>query len=256
MEKPGTLLREDGQTIAFLRHDPTQPAGPTGILWLGGFKSDMTGTKASALHEWALGASRGFLRFDYFAHGQSSGDFEQGTISRWRADALAVLDQLTQGPLILVGSSMGGWLALLVALARPDRIKGLVLIAPAPDFTQELMWKSFSPAIQNEIMTRGAYLRPSEYGEEPYAITRSLIEDGRNHLLLDAPINIDLPIRILQGMADADVPWRHATRLVEALTSRDVTLHLSKAGDHRLSAPEDLRRLTAEIETLINQVEA
>lgn len=256
MDKPGKLLRDDGQTLAFLRHDPALPAGSTGILWLGGFKSDMTGTKASAVHEWALGASRSFLRFDYFAHGLSSGDFEQGTISRWRADALVALDQLTQGPQILVGSSMGGWLALLVALARPDRIKGLILIAPAPDFTQELMWKGFSAEIQNEIMTRGHYLRPSEYGEAPYAITRGLIEDGRAHLLLDAPININLPVCILQGMADADVPWRHAARLVEALTSRDVTLHLSKDGDHRLSTPQDIERLTQEIEKLLCRIEA
>lgn len=255
MDKPGKRLRDNGETLAYLRHEPKRPAGPTGIMWLGGFKSDMTGTKASALNDWAQRADRPFLRFDYFGHGLSSGDFAKGTISRWRADALDAFDHLTQGPQILVGSSMGGWIALLVAMARPERIKGLVLIAPAPDFTQELMWKSFSPEIRQEIMTRGAYLRPSAHDEAPYAITRDLIEDGRQHLLLGAPIEIGLPVRILQGMADADVPWSHAARLVEALTSRDVTLHLSKDGDHRLSTPQDIERLTQEIGNLLRQIE-
>jgi len=245
-----------GEELAFLADAPARPAGPTALTWLGGFKSDMTGTKALALSTWARTNGRHLLRFDYYAHGASSGDFRKATVGRWLEDALAVIDTLAEGPQILVGSSMGGWVALLAALARPERVKGLVLIAPAPDFTQELMWAGFSDDIKSTLARDGIYRAPSEYDIEPYEITMRLIEEGRNHLILGKPIALDMPVRILQGMKDADVPWQHAMRLVEALTGADVTIHLSKEGDHRLSTPADIARLTQTIETLIAEIEA
>ncbi|HAC60284.1 MAG TPA: alpha/beta hydrolase [Rhodobiaceae bacterium] len=245
-----------GEELAYLIEAPADPAGPTGLTWLGGFKSDMTGTKAEALAAWARGAGRHFLRFDYYAHGQSSGDFRKATIGRWLEDALAAIDALAVGPQILIGSSMGGWMALLAALARPECVKGLVLIAPAPDFTEELMWKGFSDEIRETLMRDGIYSEPSDYSDEPYEITMKLIEEGRNHLILDAPIPVACPVRILQGMKDPDVPWAHAMRLVDALTSENVTINLSKSGDHRLSAPDDIARLVQTVEMLIGEIEA
>ena len=245
-----------GETLACLIDAPATPAGPTGLTWLGGFKSEMTGTKASALSDWAQAAGRHLLRFDYYAHGASSGDFRKATVGRWLDDALAAIDTLAQGPQILVGSSMGGWVALLAALARPARVKGLVLIAPAPDFTQELMWEGFSDDIRDTLRRDGIYRAPSEYDAEPYEITMRLIEEGRNHLILDKPIPLAMPVRILQGMKDPDVPWQHAMRLVEALTSADVTIGLSKEGDHRLSTPADIARLQQTIESLLAEIEA
>ncbi|MEQ8282065.1 MAG: alpha/beta hydrolase [Parvibaculum sp.] len=245
-----------GESLACLIDTPARVAGPTGLTWLGGFKSDMAGTKAEALGAWAQAAGRHLLRFDYYAHGASSGDFRKATVGRWLDDALAAIDALAAGPQVLVGSSMGGWIALLAALARPGRVKGLMLIAPAPDFTQELMWKGFSDEIRATLERDGIYRAPSEYDAEPYEITMRLIEEGRNHLLLDKPIPLDMPVRILQGMKDADVPWQHAMRLVEALTGADVTIHLSKHGDHRLSTPADIARLTQTIETLLSEIES
>lgn len=250
-ERSGKLARPDGESLAYILDIPATPAGPTGLVWLGGFKSDMTGTKARALADWAAAHGRALLRFDYFAHGASSGAFAEATVGRWLDDALAAFDQLTTGPQVLVGSSMGGWIALLVALARPERVKALTLIAPAPDFTEELMWKGFSDEVRAALLADGVYRRPSEYDDEPYEITMRLIEEGRAHLLLGQPIPLTLPVRILQGMADPDVPWTHAMRLVEALASADVTIHLSKTGDHRLSTPGDIARLTRTIETLL-----
>ncbi len=239
-----TLVRRDGGRIAFCRHCGDGP----GIVWLGGFKSDMTGTKAQALGAWARAQGRAFVSFDYFGHGASDGDFRDGTVTRWRDDSLEVLDRLTEGPQILVGSSMGGWLALLAALARPERVAGLLLIAPATDFTQELLWKSYSDDIRRRITEQGEYLWPSLYDAEPYPITRGLIEDGRRHLLLGGPTPIACPVRIVQGMADPDVPWPHAMRLLNAL-GPDTEITLVKSGDHRLSKPHEialiLRQLTA-----------
>lgn len=245
-----------GEELAYLIEAPERPAGPIGLTWLGGFKSDMTGTKAEALAAWARGADRLFLRFDYYAHGQSSGEFRKATIGRWREDALAAIDALAEGPQILIGSSMGGWMALLAALARPERVKGLVLIAPAPDFTEELMWKGFAEEIKETLTCDGIYREPSDYSDEPYEITMKLIEEGRNHLILDAPIPLTCPVRILQGMKDPDVPWAHAMRLVDALQSTDVTINLSKSGDHRLSTPDDIARLVQVVETLLGELEA
>lgn len=243
-ETNGFLERPDGERVAWRKVDG---AGPT-VVWLGGFKSDMTGTKAQALAEWALAHGRGYVRFDYFGHGESSGDFRDGTISRWREDSLAVLDDLTDGPLVLVGSSMGGWMACLAAMARPRRVKAMVLIAPAPDFTEKLM-KPEIPAGGIATLARdGVWLRPSAYGE-PYPITRALLEDGARWSILGGePIPIEVPVRILQGGADPDVPWPHALELANSLKGDDVVFTLIRPGDHRLSRPEDLARLIAAVE--------
>jgi pimeloyl-ACP methyl ester carboxylesterase len=245
-EQAGFLDRGDGERVAWRR---VEGVGPT-VVWLGGFMSDMAGTKAQALADWALGSGRAFLRFDYLGHGESSGAFRDGTISRWREDALAALEALTDGPLVLVGSSMGGWIGLLLARARPNRVAGFIGLAPAPDFTEKLMWPAFDAAQRATILDRGVLHLPSQYGE-PTPITRALIEDGRHHTLLDAPIPLTCPVRILQGMEDPDVPWSHALKLVEALQSRDVRLHLIKDGDHRLSRPEDLLLLGETLEALL-----
>lgn len=248
MKSPSILNRPDGETIAY--HKTVAEREP-GIIWLGGFKSDMEGTKALALEEWADATGRSYLRFDYFGHGLSSGSFERGTVTRWRDDVLAVLDVLTTGPQILVGSSMGGWMSLLASLARPARIAGLVLIAPAPDFTQA-MWQGFSPDIRAQLKAGQPYARPSAYDEQPYMITPELIEDGKKHLLLHTDIKIDVPVRILHGMQDPDVPWERSLQLVDRLTSKDVVTSFIKSGDHRLSSEQDIARLTQTLDTLID----
>lgn len=247
------LSRPDNEKIAYLQE---KAAGTSvGVTWLGGFKSDMTGTKATALADWARNRGRSYTRFDYFGHGQSSGEFVDGTISRWRDDALAVLDRLCTGPQILVGSSMGAWIALLAALARPEQVQALVLIAPAPDFTEALMWEGFDDTIRTTLQTEGIYRQPSDY-DEPYEISYRLIEDGRQHLLLGETIPLTLPVRILQGMADKDVPWRHAMLLAEMLAGDDVTVSLTKSGDHRLSEPDDIERLTDTLDRLLNEFDS
>lgn len=224
-------------------------AGP-GVVWLGGFKSDMLGTKAEFLDGWAAEKGRAFTRFDYSGHGESEGAFEDGSISAWTEDALAIFGAVTEGPQILVGSSMGAWIATLVALKRPERVAGIVYIAPAPDFTEALMWPRMSAQDRQTLMRDGRLEQPSGYDEEPYVITKKLIEDGRRNLVLGGPIAITAPARVLQGMADPDVPWRHALRLVETLESNDVEMTLVKAGDHRLSTPADLGRLAHALESL------
>lgn len=244
-ERRGWLEHGD-ERLAWRAVDGT---GPTAV-WLGGFRSDMTGTKAEALAGWAEASGRAFLRFDYSGHGESTGEFAQGTIGRWRDDALAVIDGLTAGPLVLVGSSMGGWIASLAALARPERLAGLVLIAPAPDFTETLMWAAFGEAQRRAVMDQGVWRQPSEFGES-YPITRELIEDGRRWLLLPGPVPITAPVRVLQGGADTEVPWRHALAFAEALVGQDVVFSLIKDGDHRLPRPEDVARLMAAVEELV-----
>lgn len=246
METSGFLERPDGERVAWRKVDG---AGPT-VLWLGGFKSDMTGTKAQALADWARARRRSYVRFDYFGHGESSGDFAAGTISRWRRDALAVMAELAQDDLILVGSSMGGWIACLAALVVPERVRGMVLIAPAPDFTEKLMTPEIPTEGLQALETAGVWLRPSEYGE-PYPITRDLLEDGARWSILGGePIPLTMPVRILQGGADPDVPWRHALELANTLKSEDVVFTLIKDGDHRLSRPEDIARLLAAVDEL------
>lgn len=243
------LSRPDGETIAYMARAGKQP----GVLWLGGFKSEMSGNKAQALDMWAAGEGRAYLRFDYLGHGRSSGDFRKGTISRWLADALTVIDTLTEGPQILAGSSMGGWLALLAARMRPERVAGLLLIAPAVDFTEALLWARLPEEARRQIMEEGEWQRPSAYDPEPYPITRGLIEDGRKHLLMGAPLRLAFPLRILQGMKDPDVPWEHTLRLTH-LVEGDAILTLVKQGDHRLSTPEDLAVIERTLEGLIADV--
>ncbi len=242
--QPSYLDGPEGSRLAYHRTAPADPADPRpGLVFCGGFTSDMTGTKATALEAYAQARGQAFLRFDYQGHGDSSGAFAEGTIGCWSADAIAALDALTEGPQVLVGSSMGGWIMLLVALARPQRVAGLVGIAAAPDFTEELMWDRYPPDVRAVLERDGVYREPSEYGDEPYTITRALIEDGRRHLLLGGPIALDCPVRLIHGMEDRDVPWEISLRLSQALASDDVELTLVKAGDHRLSEPHDLERL-------------
>jgi pimeloyl-ACP methyl ester carboxylesterase len=225
-------------------------AGP-GVVFLPGYRSDMQGSKALALRDHCAARGQAFLRLDYSGHGASAGRFEDGTIGQWAADALAVFDALTSGSQVLVGSSMGGWIALLLARQRRDRLAGLIGLAPAPDFTERLMWPALPPSQQAALMRDGIIHLPSQYGE-PTPVTRALIEDGRRQSVLVQPLDLPCPVRILQGMADPDVPWRHALRLVEALAGGDVRLHLIKDGDHRLSRPEDLRLLAQTLDALLD----
>ncbi len=245
---------DTARTIAVRKQPGTAP----GVFWLGGFKSDMRGTKAEALVTYAARAGRACVRFDYSGHGESGGRFEDGTISRWLEEAIAVFETQTRGRQIVVGSSMGGWIALLLARAlaangtRSGSLAGLVLIAPAPDFTEDLMWAQFSAEIRRQIEEEGQWLRSSAYGEDPYPITRGLIEDGRRHLLLNRPIETKCPVRILQGVQDPDVPFAHAMKLVSCLAQDDVVLTLVKDGDHRLSRPEDIERLLRAVDELVD----
>jgi pimeloyl-ACP methyl ester carboxylesterase len=240
----------DQRAIAVRRRDGAAP----GLFWLGGYKSDMAGTKAQALADWAARQGRACVRFDYSGHGESSGAFADGTIGRWLGETLAVFDACCRGPQVAIGSSMGGWLALLLARAlrgrqrplatpAPASLAGLVLVAPAVDFTEELMWKHFTPEIKRELAETGVWARPSQYSPEPYLVTRQLIEEGRKHLLLGGMIETGCPVRILQGVQDPDVPWQHAKALVARFACDDIVLTLIKDGDHRLSRPEDIERL-------------
>jgi pimeloyl-ACP methyl ester carboxylesterase len=238
------LHRPDGERIAFRRVDGT---GPT-VLWVGGFRSDMEGTKAVALDQAARERGWAYVRFDHFAHGASSGDWTAATVGRWREDAIAMIDSI-EGPVLPVGSSMGGWVALLAALARPKKLAGLVLIAPAPDFTERLMWPSLPDHIRQAILRDGEAEMPDE-GLGPYVLTRAMFEEARNWLLLDGPIRLNAPVHILQGKQDEPVPWRHALTLAERIEGPDVRLDLIHDGDHRLSTPADLERLIAAVAQL------
>jgi pimeloyl-ACP methyl ester carboxylesterase len=242
------LTLPDGARLAYRRLRAGD--GRPGIAFLSGFASDMTGTKGAALAAWAQEHGRALLRFDYSGHGQSSGAFRDGTIGRWTADTLAAIDRLTAGPQLLVGSSMGGWIMLLAALARPDRIAGLVGIAAAPDFTEDLMWAAMPPETRARLLADGGIQQPSQYQDAPLEISRALIEDGRRHLLLRGPIGIRCPVRQLHGMADPDVPWQTSVRLAERLAGTDVTVTLIKGGDHRLSREEDLQRIFAAVDEI------
>ena len=223
-----------------------------GLFWLGGFNSDMRGTKALALDAWAAEHDRACVRFDYSGHGESGGAFIDGTVGRWLEESVAVFERFCKGPQIVIGSSMGGWIALLLAREIAKRpgigasLAGLVLIAPAPDFTEALMWNGFSPEVKQEIEKNGVWLRPSQYGD-PYPITHALIEEGRNHLLLGSAVEVGCPVRILQGAQDPDVPWRHAFALAHRLPADDVVLTVIQDGDHRLSRPQDIARIIAAV---------
>ncbi len=234
---PSFLARPDGLRLAYRQRAGN---GPT-IVFLPGYMSDMEGTKAIALDDWAAREGRALLRFDYSGCGASEGRFEDGTLAVWRDDVLHLIGQLTQGPLILVGSSMGGWLILLVALAIPDRVAGIVGIAPAPDFTE---W-GFTDADKAILQTEGRIAEPSAYSDDPYVTTLGFWESGQVNRLLDAPIPLDCPVRLLHGQADADVPWQVSLRLAEALAGGDVRVTLIKDGDHRLSRDADIALLTA-----------
>lgn len=246
MSAPQFLDTPQGRRIAFHRSQGAEP----GVVFLGGFRSDMTGTKALFLEDWARARGRGFLRLDYSGHGASSGDFLEGSIGDWAEDAIAVIDALTDGPQVLVGSSMGGWIALRVARALPDRVAGLVGIAAAPDFTEDGMWADFSEAQRRELMETGQVALPSDYSDEPYIITRRLIEDGRDHLVLRKPLNLPFPVRLLQGSADTDVPVAVAMRLFEHAESPDMRLTLVKGADHRFSDERCLELIARTLEEL------
>ena len=243
------LARRGGATIAYRR---LAGAGP-GIVFLGGFRSDMTGTKALFLEGYCRRQGRAYVRFDYFAHGESSGDFADGTISRWRDDAVAVIDSLTEGPQILVGSSMGGWITVLAALARKERVAALVGIAAAPDFTSDLLPQRLSEAQRRTLRDEGSIVLPSSYDPAGYLYTRALVEDGDRNLVLRGDIALSCPARLLHGMADESVPWQQSLKLAERLSSADVTLTLVKDGDHRLSRDEDLARLAQVLDELADQ---
>lgn len=242
---PNFLDTIDGEKIAYKM---TRGENPT-IIWCGGLKSDMEGGKATHLHDWAKHRGQAFIRFDYFGHGESSGEFTVGTLSRWADDIDFVRAQLTDHPVILVGSSMGGWAALLAALANPAQIHGLVLINPAPDFTEKLTVAGWTEAQIAALENDGIVYEPSGY-EEPYAYSKALIEDGRARQILDAPIALTCPVRILQGYEDNVVPWEHSKRLLDVLTSQDVTYTLVAGGDHSLSRESDLTLIEAAIDAV------
>ena len=241
------LPRPDGNTVAYAT---VAGRGPT-VVFLGGFRSDMTGTKAVALEAWARKTGHAFVRFDYIGHGQSSGRFEDGTIGRWLDDSLAVLDRLTEGPLVLVGSSMGGWLSLLAARARPERLAGLVLIAAAPDFTERMLLKGLTGEERERLEREGRLERPSQYSPEPSVFTWNLIEEGRNHLLLDKELVLPCPVRLLHGQSDPDVPWEYSLQIARHVEAPGVVTTFVKGGDHRLSTPSDIARRIATVEELI-----
>ena len=236
-----TLIRPDGETLAY---KAVAGAGPT-VVWIGGFRSDMEGTKALALDAAARERGWSYVRYDHFAHGVSSGDWKQATIGRWREDAVALIDSL-EGPVIPVGSSMGGWVALLATLARPERVKGVVLVNPAQDFTEKLMWPGLADHERQAILREGETVITEE-GLGAYVLTRRMFEEARDWLLLDGAIEISAPVHVLQGRADDVVPWRHQVELAERLKGGDLRLDLIEGGDHRLSSPAELERLVAAV---------
>ena len=244
---PAILARPDGATIAYHRLAGKTP----GVIFLGGFRSDMTGTKAVFLEDYCRRRGRACLRFDYFGHGASSGDFALGSIGRWGEDAIAALDELTEGPQILVGSSMGGWIMLLAARARPRRVHALVGIAGAPDFTEDLFWARLDPSQHREFRQRGVITLPSDYDPAGYTYRMGFFEEARHHLVMREEIALDCPVRLLHGTRDQSVPWQTSLRLAERVRSRDVALTLVKDGDHRLSTPPDLARLARTLGELL-----
>jgi pimeloyl-ACP methyl ester carboxylesterase len=244
---PVMMTTPEGRRIAYHRTVGRSP----GVVFLGGFRSDMEGSKALFLQSWAETTERSFVRFDYSGHGQSGGQFTDLTIGDWAADAVAVLDALTEGPQVLVGSSMGGWIALLLARARPDRIAGLVGIAAAPDFTEDMMWDGWDAATRARLMDAGRIEEPSDYSPDPYVITRALIEGGRQNLVLRGPLELPFPVRLLQGTADADVPEAHACKLFHHASGPDIRLTLVKGADHRMSDPGSLSLIRAAVEEVL-----
>lgn len=251
---PSFLKRSNGITIAY-HATPGKSGGRIGLVFLAGFMSDMTGAKAMALESHCRSRGRAYVRFDYSGHGESSGAFTDGTLTSWLADTLAVIDELTAGPIVLVGSSMGGWIAPLAALQRRDRVRGLVGLAAAPDFTEDLLWDTLGEEARKTLEVEGVFHMESDYGDAPYPITMAMIEDGRNHLLLRGPVALSCPVRLIHGMRDPDVPAEMSIRLAERLTSEDVIVTLVKSGDHRLSGEADIERLLTTVEDLCQGLE-
>lgn len=242
------LKLDDKQYIAYHKSEGKQ--NKPGVIFLGGFMSDMDGTKATELEKFCRKKGYNFIRFDYFGHGKSSGKFTDGTISIWRDNALAVLDQLTTGKQILVGSSMGGWLMLLVALARPERVSSIIGVASAPDFTEDLIWQQMSDDEKTELKQNGVFMLKSDYGDDPYPITKELIEDGRKNLLLDSNININCPVRLIHGILDEDVPSHLSVMLSQQLTTDNICVNLIEDGDHRMSEPQHIELLCEILEDM------
>ena len=240
-------LTANHRQIAYVSREGRSP----GVMFFGGFNSDMNGTKATALEAYCAAKGQAFVCFDYSGHGASSGQFEEGTIGDWAADAIAVLDQIAIGAQVIVGSSMGGWIGLLAAIARPDRVAAFVGIAAAPDFTQDMMWDSYGEDIREQLRREGVYYEPSDYGDDSCPITMKLIQEGREHLLLRGAIPLRCPVRLIQGQQDVDVPWQTAVKLAGRLESDDVEVLLVKRGDHRLSSPQDLVRLEQVLDLLL-----
>jgi pimeloyl-ACP methyl ester carboxylesterase len=253
-EIPAEYTGVSGTPIAYRRRE----GGIPGVCWLGGYRSDMRGTKAEALDAWAERTGHAYLRHDYSGHGESGGEFAQGTISKWLAESLAVFRALTQGPQVLVGSSMGAWITLrmvqeLAKVRESNRIAGLVLIAPAPDFTMDLVEPDLTPEQRNDLDSKGFFETPSEYSGEPNMFTRALIDDGRLNQVMTGPLDTFCPIHVLQGMQDPDVPYAHALKLVSLLPADDVTLTLMPDGDHRLSRPQDIDMILHAVDAVIEQ---
>ena len=262
MTAPSHIAAEDGTKLAYHATPARAGAAGPGVVFLGGFTSDMTGEKATTLEAWAQSSGYAFLRLDYAGHGASGGEFRDGTVGRWTDDALTVINHAGNtvaglgGPLVLVGSSMGGWIMVRVALAlqqagAQQQAAGLVGIAAAPDFTHDLLPRGLGPDVMAQIAEEGFHSAPTEYSDEPYIITRELIEDGNRQLVLEAPIKLDVPVRLIHGTADPDVPWTQSQKLMTALTSDDVELILVKDGDHRLSSERDLARLVSVVDRLV-----
>ncbi len=249
--KPRTLPGDNGGTIAY----HFSPGKSPGVIFLSGFMSDMTGTKAMHLDGFCRARGQAYVRFDYSGHGASSGAFADGTIGRWADDAVRVLDEATEGPQVLVGSSMGGWIMLLTALRRPERIAGLLGLAPAPDFTEDLIEPGLTAEQRATLEDQGFIEMPDCYGGDPYPITRALLEDGRANLVLRRTMGLDMPVRLIHGMKDEDVPWQTSLRTVQMLRSADVEVTLVKDGGHRLSEADDLKRLDATLEALLARIE-
>lgn len=244
---PSYLETPEGSRIAYHLSAGKLPT----VVFLGGFMSDMAGTKALALEAHCRVSGQAYLRLDYAGHGESSGEFADGTIGSWRDDALAVIEDATEGPLLLIGSSMGGWIALLLALAMKDRVTGLIGIAAAPDFTDKLMWRDFTEEQRRGITENGSIELASDYGDEPYVITRALIEEGKTMALLDGEIDLDIPVRLIHGLQDNDVPPDWSMKIAERLTGDDVDVTMVKGGGHSLSEPADLKRLFSILDGLL-----
>lgn len=249
---PSFLTQENGEKIAY----HYTPGRTPGVIFLHGLMSDMDGGKALAVEEYCKKRGNAFLRFDCQGHGKSDGLFKDGNLTRWSNDTVDMLDKIAQGPQVLIGSSMGGWNMLLSALKRPERIAGLLGIAAAPDFTEDLMMEDLSNEQLHTIQEQGYIELPSDYGDEPYVISKALLDDGRDNLVLRSPIDLNIPVRLLHGMKDPDVPWKTALKIHEALSSDDVEITLIKNGDHRLSEDHDLDRLCRTLEELLTKIEA